>query len=223
MLHIQSIKMSYQNGIAILNGVNLEVDKGQWCSIMGPSGTGKSTLLNCISGLTKPDEGNVHIGEQPIYELNKKELSTFRRANIGFVFQDFKLLPHYSILDNVMIPLLYDENSSTLEKKAKVLLEEVGIGEHLFRRLPESLSGGEKQRVAIARSLIAEPILLLCDEPTGNLDRENRNQITSLLLRLKNRGISLVVVTHDEEVAMLGDRSYKLKDGILEEMVMQRC
>ena len=223
MLHIQSIKMSYQNGIAILNGVNLEVDKGHWCSIMGPSGTGKSTLLNCISGLTKPDEGNVHIGEQPIYELNKKELSTFRRANIGFVFQDFKLLPHYSILDNVMIPLLYDENSSTLEKKAKVLLEEVGIGEHLFRRLPESLSGGEKQRVAIARSLIAEPILLLCDEPTGNLDRENRNQITSLLLRLKNRGISLVVVTHDEEVAMLGDRSYKLKDGILEEMVMQRC
>lgn len=204
----------------VLNDINLRIEKGSWCSITGPSGTGKSTLLNCLSGLLKPDKGSVYIGDTNIFTLNEKQLSDFRRKNIGFIFQDFKLLPHYSVIDNVILPLFYDEDVNKLKNRAEHLLSEVGIEKWLFTRLPESLSGGEKQRVAVARSLIANPELLICDEPTGNLDVENRNQITDLLLQVKRQGQTLVVVTHDEAVAGLGDVRYQLSEGQLKEIVM---
>ncbi|MFN7252404.1 MAG: ABC transporter ATP-binding protein [Anaerobacillus sp.] len=206
----------------ILNNINLVVEKGSWTSIVGLSGTGKSTLLKCLSGLMKPEEGTIHIGEHNIYNLKESSLSDFRRKNVGFIFQDFKLLPHYSVLDNVTLPRIYDEGREVLESKAKLLLKEVGIVEQLFNRLPTNLSGGEKQRVAIARALIATPDVLLCDEPTGNLDIANRDQITNLLLKIKESGQTLIVVTHDEAVADLGDTYYHLKGGVLNEVVMNK-
>lgn len=189
--------------------------QGKWYSIIGPSGVGKTTFLNCISGLLKPDQGKVIINDTDIYTLTERELSHFRRKNIGYVFQDFKLLPHYSVLDNVILPLIYDVDRKTLELKAKQLLHEVGIEEKLFYRLPEKLSGGEKQRVAIARSLIANPNILLCDEPTGNLDVETRDQITQLLNQVKEMGKTIIVVTHDQDVATCGDACFELKKGKL--------
>lgn len=223
MLVVENLGKSFTNGKSIkpiLHNISFTIEKGTWLSIMGPSGVGKSTLLNCLSGINKPDKGTVQIQNQDIYQLNEKQLSDFRRKKIGFVFQDFKLLPHYSVLDNVTLPLLYDESRIKLENRAKDLLHKVGIDEHLFMRLPASLSGGEKQRVAIARSMIAEPNLLLCDEPTGNLDRENRNHITDILVELKQQGQTIIVVTHDDEVANCGDICYQLNDGSLREVVM---
>lgn len=212
----KAFKTNRQSKI-ILDNIKLKVTRGTWCTVMGPSGVGKSTLLNCISGQLKPDKGSILIGDTTINDLNDKQLSHFRRKNIGFVFQDFKLLPHYSVLDNVILPLLYDERKNNLETRAIKLLKEVGISQDLFHRLPTHLSGGEKQRVAIARSLIAEPQLLLCDEPTGNLDTDNRDQIIDLLLKFKEKKQTLVVVTHDEEVAKHGDICYELIDGSLKE------
>lgn len=218
MININSLSKSFNNGIqktTVLHNVTFTISKGIWLSIMGPSGSGKTTLLNCISGLSTPDVGSVIIGNKDLSELKGKEISNFRRKNIGFVFQDFKLLPHYSVIDNVILPLTYDESRRTLETRAKKLLNEVGIDESLFNRLPNGLSGGEKQRVAIARALIADPDLLLCDEPTGNLDKDNRDQIVELLFTLKKKGKTIIVVTHDEEVAEKGDLIYQLKDGNL--------
>lgn len=203
----------------ILININLTINQNELCSIIGPSGSGKSTLLNCISGILSPDNGEILIDQTNIVKLNEYELSNFKRKNIGFVFQDFKLLPYYSVIDNVMLPLLYDEDKNLLKNIAIQLLKQVGIKEDLFDRLPSSLSGGEKQRVAIARALIASPKLLLCDEPTGNLDIENRDQMTDLLLKLKNQGVAIIVVTHDLEVAKKADQCFELKSGHLKEMM----
>jgi len=203
----------------ILININLTINQNELCSIIGPSGSGKSTLLNCISGILSPDNGEILIDQTNIVKLNEYELSNFKRKNIGFVFQDFKLLPYYSVIDNVMLPLLYDEDKNLLKNRAIQLLKQVGIKEDLFDRLPSSLSGGEKQRVAIARALIASPKLLLCDEPTGNLDIENRDQMTDLLLKLKNQGVAIIVVTHDLEVAKKADQCFELKSGHLKEMM----
>jgi putative ABC transport system ATP-binding protein len=225
MLTIKNLSKQYKFGESlksILVNINLEIPTASWCSIIGPSGSGKSTFLNCISGLIKPEQGEVFLEEILINRLSEKELSDFRRKNIGFIFQDFKLLPHYSVIDNVMLPLLYDQDKVTLRKKAIQLLIDVGIHEELFHRLPSSLSGGERQRVAIARALIADPKLLLCDEPTGNLDVENRDHITDLLLSLKKQGVTIIVVTHDPEVANKGDQCYEIKAGNLRrEVVLQ--
>ena len=219
MLYIDNLGKSFihhELEMTILNEINLHIDKAEWCSIIGPSGAGKTTLLKCAGGLLEPETGKVLIQDQNLYSLSKDERSNFRRHHIGFVFQDFKLLPHYSVLDNVMLPLLYDTNKKKLMDKAKKLLQMVKIKESLFNRLPDSLSGGEKQRVAIARALIADPSLLLCDEPTGNLDTETRNRIIDLLLEIKSRGTAILCITHDSEVAEKGDSIYRLHESRLQ-------
>jgi len=221
MIRIEHLDKTYKDKDGtkrILNDINFEIEKGTWCRIVGPSGTGKTTLLNCISGLLEPDEGKVIIDDVDLYQLSQDDLSNFRRKNIGFIFQDFKLLPHYSVLDNVIMPLVYEENSKKLVHRAKELLDLVGIDKGLHNRFPEYLSGGEKQRVAIARAMISEPKLLLCDEPTGNLDIETRDHITNLLKRLKGNGQTIIVVTHDMDVAKEGDECFQLKNGELKQM-----
>lgn len=200
----------------LLNDISLSIEKAEWVTFIGPSGSGKTTLLNCISGLLKPDAGTVHYEGADIYRMRDQERGDFRRTHIGFIFQDFKLLPYYSVLDNVKLPLLYDERQSSLTERAKSLLNKVGIPERYFHRLPERLSGGEKQRVAIARALIADPDYLIGDEPTGNLDMENRNQVLDLIAGLQAAGKTIILVTHDQEVADRGNATYRLLSGKLE-------
>ncbi|MDC3411981.1 ABC transporter ATP-binding protein [Aquibacillus sp. 3ASR75-11] len=220
MISVKNVSKSFQHlslsqKTVILQNVDLSIPKGSWISIVGPSGSGKSTLLNIISGLLKPDTGEIYYNDVDLYQLHNKAKSDFRRKTIGFVFQDFKLLPYYSVVDNVMLPLLYDRKKKELYDKAVTLLQSIGIKKELFSRLPEGLSGGEKQRVAIARSLIADPDVMVCDEPTGNLDRENRDRIIDLLGQLREDGKTIILVTHDLDVADHGDKLYFLKDGSL--------
>lgn len=223
MITVSKLTKSYHHSLrktVILDQLDLKVERGEWCSIIGPSGTGKSTLLHCISGLLEPDNGEVFFENTNLYLLKDKERSDFRRRKIGFVFQDFKLLPYYSVIDNVILPLIFDLSKKELYEKAKQLLLNVGITEELFDRLPDSLSGGEKQRVAIARALIGQPELLICDEPTGNLDIENRDRIIQLLYQFNRKGQTIIVVTHDHEVAAYGSITYQLQYGRLSSGVL---
>lgn len=218
MITVENLRKSFgrgTNATEVLRDIDLTIPDGKWTAIVGPSGSGKSTLLNCLSGLLKPDFGHVNYDGKDLYRLKEKERSHFRRKHIGFVFQDFKLLPYYSVIDNVILPLLYDEAKQKLYEKARQILLHIGIHEQLFTRLPRSLSGGEKQRVAIARALIADPDVLVCDEPTGNLDQDNRDIITELIDRLRNEGKTIVLVTHDMEVAKKADDIYQLTSGSL--------
>lgn len=217
MIDIKYLQKSFSESNSIIENVSLSIEEGKWYTIVGPSGTGKSTLLKCISGLLKPDKGEVLYEKTNIFNMNENARSEYRKKNIGFIFQDFKLLPHYSVIDNVMLPLIYDYPKKELYIRSEKLLESVGINNSLFARLPESLSGGEKQRVGIARALMANPKVLICDEPTGNLDIENRDNILRILIECKNKGQTIIIVTHDEEVAKLGDKTYKLYKGNLKE------
>lgn len=202
----------------LFKDVSLTVQKAEWISIIGPSGEGKTTLLHCIAGIYEISDGTVELDGVSIHELPDRQKSDVRRLQIGFVFQDFKLLPYYSVLENVILPLSKDKKQRDLSQKAKQLLTEVGILESYYDRLPNSLSGGERQRVAIARALINDPKLIICDEPTGNLDNENKQQILHILQKLKQAGHSIIVVTHDEEVAEAGTKTYELKNHTLNEM-----
>ncbi|QOR83298.1 ABC transporter ATP-binding protein [Geobacillus stearothermophilus] len=218
MISLKNISKSFHirsGRLEVLKNIQLAISKGEWVSIVGPSGSGKSTLLYIASGLLHPDSGDVCFNDTNIYQLTERQRSNWRRNHIGFVFQDFKLLPYYSVLDNVILPLYYDHPKHELCKKAKNLLHMMGIDESLFSRLPESLSGGEKQRVAIARALIADPDVLFCDEPTGNLDHENRDHIVQLFCQLHLQGKTMVVVTHDMEVAVHANHVYRLVNGML--------
>lgn len=219
MIDIQNLNKSFVHSKEqkkLLNDLSLYIPEGKWITIVGPSGSGKTTFLNCISGLLHPDNGDITFEGIDIYKLTDRERSDYRRSNIGFIFQDFKLLPYYSIVENVTLPLLYDESKDSLYERAEGLLDRVGIPKSYFNRLPDRLSGGEKQRVAVARALIANPKILIGDEPTGNLDIDNRNNILEILTDLKDTGLTIVMVTHDEEVASRGDETYRLHNGSLE-------
>ena len=200
--------------LAVLKGISLELDRGDALSIMGPSGGGKSTLLFLLGGLDEPTSGVVELdGENP-FSLDDKALAAFRNEKVGFVFQDHCLLPQCNVLENVLAPTLVAPPGAYRER-AKALLDEVGLKDRLMHR-PAELSGGEKQRVAIARALIRNPTLLLCDEPTGNLDSETAEPVASLLLDLDARAERiLVVVTHSEALASRFPKRAELKGGVL--------
>lgn len=198
--------------LRVLADASLSLDRGEAVSIMGPSGSGKSTLLYILGALEPPTSGQVTLNGQDPYQLPEKDLAAFRNKEVGFVFQDHCLLPQCSVLENVLIPTLVAEKSEGRLEQARWLLEQVGLAERAEHR-PGELSGGEKQRVALARALIREPTLLLCDEPTGNLDRESALKVSSFLLQLHDSQKNiLVVVTHNSELAARFPRQIQLRD-----------
>lgn len=194
----------------LFENINFQMRAGEWVSLMGASGIGKTTLLHMIVGNINPTNGNVLVFENNLFQLNDNKRQDFKRNHIGFIFQDFRLLPTLNVLENVILPFLPYEKRSVLVAKAEKWIERVGLS-HRITELPEALSGGEQQRVAIARALLNNPSLLLCDEPTGNLDVENRNRILALLQSLHREGVSIFIVTHDPEVAAYGERVYHLQ------------
>lgn len=204
MLEVANLFKEYptpRGPLPILSGVNLAFKRGEAAAIMGPSGSGKSTLLYIIGALEPPTSGTVKLDGQNPFDLDEAAMAAFRNQKIGFVFQDHCLLPQCSTLENVLTPTLVANGGKDYVERAKKLLAQVGLSERLDHR-PAELSGGEKQRVAIARALIREPVLLLCDEPTGNLDRRSAENVTELLLDLhKEQQTILIVVTHSAELA----------------------
>lgn len=202
--------------VEVLKDINLEILDNEFVSIVGPSGAGKSTLLHLIGTLEKPDKGTVKYDDKDIYRLNDRDLSNFRNRNIGFVFQFHHLLPEFSALENVMLPSLIAGVSKTkASEKAERLLNELNL-KHRLTHKPQELSGGEQQRVAIARALINDPKFLLADEPTGNLDSQNAEEVINLFKRLHNQAnLTIILVTHQESFANISDRIIHIKDGCI--------
>ncbi len=215
MLEINNLTKEYptpRGPLPILSDINLTFQRGDAAAVMGPSGSGKSTLLYVVGALEPPTSGSVTLDGQNPFELDEPRLAAFRNQKIGFVFQDHCLLPQCSVLENVLTPTLVANSGEDYVARAKKLLAQVGLSERLDHR-PAELSGGEKQRVAIARALIREPLLLLCDEPTGNLDRHSAENVASLLLDLhKQQQTILIVVTHSAELASKFPSRFELID-----------
>lgn len=216
MLEAKELSKSYptpRGPLTILTGISLAVEQGEAISIVGPSGTGKSTLLYILGALEPPTSGTVTLDGRNPFTLSDKELSAFRNKETGFVFQDHCLLPQCSVLENVLIPEMVAKPDTTAQERARKLLDQVGLSHRLDHR-PGELSGGEKQRVAIARALIRSPKLLLCDEPTGNLDRKSATQVADLLLEINRASKTiLIVVTHSAELAARFPKSMELIEG----------
>jgi putative ABC transport system ATP-binding protein len=206
-----------ENEITAINGISLDIAKGQFAVIMGPSGSGKSSLLHLIGGLDRPTRGEVLVDQRLISQMADDEITLFRRKRVGFVFQFFNLLPTLTALENTALPLVLDGYSKVeADQKARALLSKVGL-EQRRDHLPEAMSGGEVQRVAIARALAFAPPILLADEPTGNLDSKNGEAVLSLLRKInREEGCTVVMVTHSQEAASYGDRTICLRDGRVE-------
>ena len=218
LLKISKINLSYNtdnNLIKVLQDISLEVDHKDTVSIVGESGSGKTSLIMLIGGLEKATSGKIQFKEFEISNLNEDQISEIRRKNIGIVFQSFYLIPNYTALENVSLTLEINRISNP-EQKAKDMLSRFGLGQRL-NNLPSQLSGGEQQRVAIARSIVMKPQLILADEPTGNLDSENSNLISKILFDYVNEEqASLIVATHDDKLASQAKRKIKIKDGNIE-------
>ncbi|EMB5512578.1 ABC transporter ATP-binding protein [Campylobacter coli] len=198
--------------VKALDNINLNIYKGEWLAIMGPSGSGKSTLLNILSLMDDPSSGKYILDNEDLEQINEEQKITLRREKIGLIFQQFHLIPYLSALENVMLSQYY--HSSVDEEDAKAVLEKVGLS-HRLSHLPSQLSGGEQQRVCIARALINNPEILLADEPTGNLDEANEKIVLETLQKLKNEGKIIVLITHNPELAKFADRTLILQHGIL--------
>jgi putative ABC transport system ATP-binding protein len=200
--------------LKVLNSVSFEVERGEFLAVQGPSGSGKSTMLGLLAGLEKPDEGNILINGTEVAKLAEDQLALYRRHNIGFVFQAFYLIPTLNVVENIGFPLFPERmKRKEMLERAKKVAESVGLKERL-NHYPNQLSGGEQQRVAIARSLINNPQIILADEPTGNLDSENGRKIVELLCQLnEDKGLTLVLVTHDDKIASKSNRIIRMKDG----------
>lgn len=213
MITVEGITKSF-GSLKVLKGIDLHVEKGEIISIVGASGAGKTTLLQIIGTLDKADSGTVHINGQKLNSLRDSQLSDFRNKNIGFVFQFHQLLPEFTALENVMIPALIGKiKDSQAKQKAKELLDMLGLADRLGHK-PNELSGGEKQRVAVARALINNPAIILADEPSGSLDTENKEELHQLFFKLRDTlGQTFIIVTHDENLASITDRTVHMKDG----------
>lgn len=218
----QELRKTYGMGDILINaldGVDIQVGVGEFVSIMGPSGSGKSTLMNILGCLDRPSTGQYLLDGIDVSNHSRQALAHIRNEKLGFVFQSYNLLPRFTALENVTVPLLYQRTHRTTEKeriqKAEEKLVEVGL-ENRLRHLPKELSGGQQQRVAIARALINDPVLILADEPTGNLDTRSGTEIMDLLHRLHRSGRTIVIVTHDATVAAATERVISLRDGKVE-------
>lgn len=202
--------------IKVLKGISISVMKNEYVAFMGPSGSGKSTFMNIIGCLDTPTSGQYFLNGTDVSKMNDRELAGVRNKEIGFIFQTFNLLPRYTALENVALPLVYAGYSKTERiKRAKEVLEQVGLGDRMKHK-PNELSGGQRQRVAIARALVNNPTILLADEPTGNLDTKTSYEIMALFDELHQRGNTIIVVTHEEDIAKHTSRIIRLRDGIIE-------
>ncbi len=215
MIRIENITKSF-GSLQVLKGVNLEISKGEVVSIVGPSGAGKTTLLQLIGALDSPDGGSIFFGEDNICSMNSNRLAAFRNKHIGFVFQFHQLLPEFTALENVMIPaLIAGKSKSEATKEAMELLELMGLAGRADHK-PSQMSGGENQRVAVARALVNRPDVVLADEPSGSLDSHNKEELHRLFFELRDRfGQTFIIVTHDETLAAITDRTIRMVDGVV--------
>lgn len=216
MIDIKGITKSF-GSLQVLKGIDLHIEKGEVVSIVGPSGAGKTTLLQIIGTLDKPDSGGIIIDGTDVMKLSSRKLSEFRNKRIGFVFQFHQLLPEFTAVENVMLPaLISGASKGEAKKRAMELLDFMGLSERAGHK-PAELSGGENQRVAVARALVNKPAVILADEPSGSLDSKNKAELHQLFFDLRDKtGQTFVIVTHDENLASITDRTIKMKDGMLE-------
>lgn len=208
--------------VPALDGVSIHVEAGEFVAIMGPSGSGKSTLMNILGCLSRPSSGSYILDGENVSNLDMIQLATIRNKKIGYVFQSYNLLSHTTAVRNVILPLQYDRTHKRslmeMEEMAKEMLEQVGLGDRMNHE-PQELSGGQQQRVAIARALINDPVLIMADEPTGNLDSQSSVEIMGLLQKLHDRGSTIVMVTHDPDIAAFTQRVIHLRDGKVEQII----
>ena len=221
LIEVENLTKIYGSGevaVIALDGVNLAIDEGEFVAIMGPSGSGKSTLMNILGCLDRPTKGRYWLGGEDVSKLNKTQLARIRNRKIGFVFQSYNLLPRTNALKNVMLPLLYNTNgpqrqsAAEREALAQRALEAVGLAERAHHH-PNELSGGQQQRVAIARALVNDPLIILADEPTGNLDTHSSEEIVTVLQELHQRGRTIVMITHESDLAARAQRVVHILDG----------
>lgn len=217
-IRLRDIKKIYKMGgqeLAALNGINLDIKRGEFAALMGPSGSGKSTLMNILGCLDRPTVGSYELEGKEVAHLSDDELAVMRNQHIGFVFQNFNLLSRISSLENVALPLVYaGVGASERRKRAQQVLEAVGLGDRA-EHLPNELSGGQRQRVAIARALVNNPEIIMADEPTGNLDTKSTKEIMEIFQEMHGRGKTIILVTHEPEIAVCANRQLLVRDGVI--------